>query len=394
MSQPDDSLAQELYDILTGNYVNCAMMCLVVYEFVITFDQEIAVGWRRKFTATSLLLLSTRWLMVLGPIVTFVPVGPTGCTKIYAFIELTFMGAVAVVSIFSALRVYALWQGSRARWPFAFTVLLLGLVPVWTNIYGWTRTSVEYAELPILSTCATWTTVPTGLNNAALSDQKLRHCFGRGRPRADVGQVAESIPRNAPAQARLVRLSCSAARWHGVFPSPACAEHPATRNVLDRSCRRRRIRNRVPAIVASPACAALHAEPAPAWPARRRRDVRCRALLALLRQLPRAVRLPRKHRRAARPQQLALGAHAAHGQRRYALGGRVAARFRRVAWRAQPCVRALGGPGRVEHRQSDDQACRAICIWDTGASLRAQIVEVPVPASEVFGYRSLYVIIS
>ncbi|EKM56265.1 uncharacterized protein PHACADRAFT_253302 [Phanerochaete carnosa HHB-10118-sp] len=40
----------------------------MVYEFAVTLDQEIAVVWKRKFTATSLLLLSIRWLMVLAPI--------------------------------------------------------------------------------------------------------------------------------------------------------------------------------------------------------------------------------------------------------------------------------------------------------------------------------------
>lgn len=168
MSQPDDGLTQVLHDILTGNYVNCAMMCLVLYEFVVTFDQEVEVGWKRKFTATSLLLLATRWLMVLGPIVTFVPVGPTGCSTIYAFIDLSFMAAVAVISLFSALRVYALWQASSARYAYAAVVLMLGLVPVWTNIYLWTRTSIEYVELPLFSTCTTWSALPDKTNNALL----------------------------------------------------------------------------------------------------------------------------------------------------------------------------------------------------------------------------------
>lgn len=47
---------------------------LVVYEFVITLDQEIAAVWRRKFTATSMLLLSTRWLMLLYPILAILPI--------------------------------------------------------------------------------------------------------------------------------------------------------------------------------------------------------------------------------------------------------------------------------------------------------------------------------
>lgn len=48
---------------------------LVVYEFVMTLDQELAAIWKRKFTATSLLLLGIRWLMLLNSILAAMPVG-------------------------------------------------------------------------------------------------------------------------------------------------------------------------------------------------------------------------------------------------------------------------------------------------------------------------------
>ncbi|EKM56357.1 uncharacterized protein PHACADRAFT_140967, partial [Phanerochaete carnosa HHB-10118-sp] len=69
MAQSNEDQQQEiLLSIQIEDYVVYSMLCLVVYEFVITLDQEIAVVWRRKFTLTSLLLLSTRWLMLLNPI--------------------------------------------------------------------------------------------------------------------------------------------------------------------------------------------------------------------------------------------------------------------------------------------------------------------------------------
>ena len=49
---------------------------LVAYEYIITFDQEVAQVWMRKTTATALLLLSTRWIMVLGPLINIVPSEP------------------------------------------------------------------------------------------------------------------------------------------------------------------------------------------------------------------------------------------------------------------------------------------------------------------------------
>jgi hypothetical protein len=52
---------------------------LVAYEYIITFDQEVAQVWKRKPTATSFLLLSTRWIMVLGPLIGIIPSEPNLC---------------------------------------------------------------------------------------------------------------------------------------------------------------------------------------------------------------------------------------------------------------------------------------------------------------------------
>lgn len=42
-----------------------ASLALVAYEYLITLDQEVATVWRRKWTATSVLIVSVRWVMVL-----------------------------------------------------------------------------------------------------------------------------------------------------------------------------------------------------------------------------------------------------------------------------------------------------------------------------------------
>lgn len=38
---------------------------LVIYDFITSLGKEVALVWQRKMTATSLLLLSTRWVLVL-----------------------------------------------------------------------------------------------------------------------------------------------------------------------------------------------------------------------------------------------------------------------------------------------------------------------------------------
>lgn len=75
MSQSDEwqEEIQVLKVIQTTSCVDYSVACVVLYEFIITFDQEVAVVWRRKFTATSLLLLGIRWLMILSPISEIIP---------------------------------------------------------------------------------------------------------------------------------------------------------------------------------------------------------------------------------------------------------------------------------------------------------------------------------
>lgn len=50
---------------------------LALYEYLITFADEIETVWKRPWTATSMLLLSTRWVMLLTLVYTVVPSTPT-----------------------------------------------------------------------------------------------------------------------------------------------------------------------------------------------------------------------------------------------------------------------------------------------------------------------------
>ena len=52
---------------------------LTIYEYVVTFDLEVAHVWTRKPSATSLLLLSIRWIMVLSQVPNLTPSEPSGC---------------------------------------------------------------------------------------------------------------------------------------------------------------------------------------------------------------------------------------------------------------------------------------------------------------------------
>lgn len=51
-------------------------IALVVYEYIITFDQEVVAVWKRRWNATSGLLISIRWVMVFSQILSWLTVWP------------------------------------------------------------------------------------------------------------------------------------------------------------------------------------------------------------------------------------------------------------------------------------------------------------------------------
>ncbi|KIP10104.1 hypothetical protein PHLGIDRAFT_66354, partial [Phlebiopsis gigantea 11061_1 CR5-6] len=46
---------------------------LTLYEYVVTIDQEVNTVWKRRNNATSMLLLTVRWAMVMNAIIMAVP---------------------------------------------------------------------------------------------------------------------------------------------------------------------------------------------------------------------------------------------------------------------------------------------------------------------------------
>ena len=48
----------------------------MLYEYVITFDSEVNLVWKRRWSMSSLLLLTIRWFMVATVITSLLPSTP------------------------------------------------------------------------------------------------------------------------------------------------------------------------------------------------------------------------------------------------------------------------------------------------------------------------------
>ncbi|KAI0694612.1 hypothetical protein BC835DRAFT_1306237 [Cytidiella melzeri] len=148
-----------LQAIQVGNFINIALMFVVLYDVVITFGQEIEVIWcygtRGKNTiAASILFLANRYLAILYGIVGFVagtvPLTTT-CTAVTRLTEAIVLGLILCFALISAYRVYALqvWKCQLL----AALVFLLNLVPFTINLYAFTRYTPA-AIGPSFSPCA------------------------------------------------------------------------------------------------------------------------------------------------------------------------------------------------------------------------------------------------
>ncbi|GJE98353.1 hypothetical protein PsYK624_145810 [Phanerochaete sordida] len=174
MTEAPWTIEREFEAFVVGNYIAWSLFALAVYEYVVTFDQEVVCVWRRKFSATSLLLLSTRWVMVLYQATGILPRSHTSCTQWNAIAQLVYFVSVAQIALFSGLRVYALWHDSKYRYFLLGSVVVLGCVPIGTNIFGWARLQISWQGAPFY-TCVYVTNVSDTLNTIAHRHKRMRY---------------------------------------------------------------------------------------------------------------------------------------------------------------------------------------------------------------------------
>ncbi|KIP01653.1 hypothetical protein PHLGIDRAFT_80288, partial [Phlebiopsis gigantea 11061_1 CR5-6] len=104
---------------------------LVVYEHIITIDQEAALIWRRKWTGPTVLFAINRYNLLLQAVLQLTPVSAGVLLSVAP--NVLYNKVLAL----SALRVCAIW--GHNMW-LCMIVLLLGLVPFGASImilYRW-----------------------------------------------------------------------------------------------------------------------------------------------------------------------------------------------------------------------------------------------------------------
>ncbi|EKM57590.1 uncharacterized protein PHACADRAFT_89998, partial [Phanerochaete carnosa HHB-10118-sp] len=100
-------------------------LAIVIYELLITAADEIKVVWKRPVTASAVLLGSVRWSLFLLVILGFVPATQrVFCPNMKRALSFHW-------SVFSALRVFAVWN---RNYVWSLIVLALNMVPLATYL--------------------------------------------------------------------------------------------------------------------------------------------------------------------------------------------------------------------------------------------------------------------
>ncbi|KAJ3553604.1 hypothetical protein NM688_g3518 [Phlebia brevispora] len=151
---------------LIYNYSEYSSLTMVCYEFVITFQYEYELVWKREWTAATWLFLTSRYLALGCAIIGIVPYSaPTydihtgltihGLIHLLAGMFLLFRelnDPQLMTSAFSALRVSALLRSVHIT--AAAVTFSLGVTPLGLNLYRISQTTPHYVDDPVLgSSC-------------------------------------------------------------------------------------------------------------------------------------------------------------------------------------------------------------------------------------------------
>ncbi|EKM57575.1 uncharacterized protein PHACADRAFT_192722 [Phanerochaete carnosa HHB-10118-sp] len=139
--------ASEVSQIINSNSATLATAALIFYDHLITLDQEVRTVWQQSFSIVSLLIVFTRWTLLMQAVFAFIPQGLVRYVSPSNWInEAPSLVAFVQTAVFSALRVCAIWNRNYVLF---IIVLVLSLPPVVTNTYAIFNGYLEYFPSPI-----------------------------------------------------------------------------------------------------------------------------------------------------------------------------------------------------------------------------------------------------
>ncbi|RPD57187.1 hypothetical protein L227DRAFT_578097 [Lentinus tigrinus ALCF2SS1-6] len=129
----NSALIAQYSSFLLDNYCAVAGTVLFIYECLITFGDEVALFWARRFTGAALLFVSNRalvmWAHVFTMITTYMPISQQRCANSARASRVFVILQYVPWTAFSTLRAFALTR----LWSLSLFVLLLSSAPIGIN---------------------------------------------------------------------------------------------------------------------------------------------------------------------------------------------------------------------------------------------------------------------
>ncbi|PCH37186.1 hypothetical protein WOLCODRAFT_28966 [Wolfiporia cocos MD-104 SS10] len=150
---------------IIGNYSLAAVATLLLYEYVITFPQEVRLVWRGRVKSATIFILN-RFVMLGLAVFSVLEIMSWNTTLSCDVVNLSYdlFGLLFYVvwAAFSAQRTYAI---SRGNIYLAGLTLILGLVPVVTNLYVLASVAYDHTTIPVPGSCS----LPSNISPAVSS---------------------------------------------------------------------------------------------------------------------------------------------------------------------------------------------------------------------------------
>ncbi|KAJ7886266.1 hypothetical protein B0H13DRAFT_2342909 [Mycena leptocephala] len=132
---PDQYGANDILQAYIANYVFCASACLLVYEWVISLDDEIPRMWSLKWGLPKLIFVLNRYIIRVLLVCLWIVVDLPGTNKvchIYGYVQIIPLAlAILVVQALIVIRVWAIYCNSRQMFwclTFLYTLEVVAVV--------------------------------------------------------------------------------------------------------------------------------------------------------------------------------------------------------------------------------------------------------------------------
>ncbi|KIJ63815.1 hypothetical protein HYDPIDRAFT_112783 [Hydnomerulius pinastri MD-312] len=132
-------VASQTRDVMIHSYLSFMAISLLVYDHLVTFEEEVAYIWRRPKLPSSLLFLLNRYLGFIGNVaatsMSFVSLSPKSCSSYSLFRQLLLVANQVLVCLLLTLRTYALYGRNKRVLAFMLTCGMgLAAAAVWTLV--------------------------------------------------------------------------------------------------------------------------------------------------------------------------------------------------------------------------------------------------------------------